>query len=125
MGKEDVGEGLFSIFHGEKLVLVDGDGNIRGYYDADDDGVATLIRDADVLLNLRDWGPGSSHPPALSVAPQASRMPAASPSPPAKIPRQSPLLLLGNRAARLARPAQNRKGPVDEAAAKPDTSAKL
>ena len=84
MGKEEVGEGLFSIFHGERLVLVDGDANIRGFYEADDDGVATLIRDADVLLNLRDWGPGSSHPPALSVAPQASQMPAASPSPPAK-----------------------------------------
>ena len=59
MGKEDVGEGLFSIFHGERLVLVDGDSNIRGYYEADDDGVATLIRDADVLLNVRDWGPGT------------------------------------------------------------------
>lgn len=84
MGKEDVGEGLFSIFHGEKLVLVDGEGNIRGYYDADDDGVATLIRDADVLLNLRDWGPGSSHPPALSVAAPPSTPAVASPSPPAK-----------------------------------------
>ncbi len=59
MGKEEVGEGLFSIFHGERLVLVDGDANIRGFYEADDDGVATLIRDADVLLNVRDWGPGA------------------------------------------------------------------
>lgn len=62
MGKEPVGEGLFGIFHGERLVLVDGDGNIRGYYEADDDGVASLIRDADILLNLRDWGPGSRPP---------------------------------------------------------------
>jgi protein SCO1/2 len=65
MGK-DSGEGIFSIFHGERLVLVDGDGNVRGYYEADDDGVETLIRDADVLLNLRDWGPGSA--PVSSAA---------------------------------------------------------
>lgn len=75
MGKEDVGEGLFSIFHGERLVLVDGDGNIRGYYEADDDGVATLIRDADVLLNLRDWG--TAKPPATpsSAAQKAALAP--------------------------------------------------
>ncbi len=87
MGKEDVGEGLFSIFHGEKLVLVDGDGNIRGYYDADDDGVATLIRDADVLLNLRDWGPGTPgyRPPAPLLEPSAN------PSAPAKDPAAAPV----------------------------------
>lgn len=69
MGKEEVSEGIFGIFHGERLVLVDGDSNIRGYYEADDDGVATLIRDADVLLNVRDWGPGT---PAFSARPAAS-----------------------------------------------------
>ena len=71
MGKEDVGEGLFSIFHGERLVLVDGDGNIRGYYEADDDGVATLIRDADVLVNLRDWGNGTTSALSASGSPSA------------------------------------------------------
>jgi protein SCO1/2 len=45
--------GLFSIFHGEKLVLVDADGAIRGYYDADDAGADDLIRDADILVNVR------------------------------------------------------------------------
>lgn len=57
MGKEEVSDGIFTIFHGERFVLVDGDGMIRGYYEATDDGVSSLIRDADILLNLRDWGP--------------------------------------------------------------------
>ena len=81
MGKEDVGEGLFSIFHGERLVLVDGDANIRGYYEADDDGVATLIRDADVLLNLRDWGPGTPSFKGAAPSPLPSAKDAANPSP--------------------------------------------
>lgn len=53
MGKEEEGMGMF---HSERLVLVDGDNNIRGLYEDNDDGIASLIRDADVLLNLRDWG---------------------------------------------------------------------
>jgi protein SCO1 len=55
MGKEPVAEGstLFTIFHGEKLVLVDGEGSIRGYYDADDAGVDDLLADADILANMR------------------------------------------------------------------------
>ena len=55
MGKEETepGSNIFSIFHGEKLVLVDGDGAIRGYYDADDDGQADLLRDVDILINAR------------------------------------------------------------------------
>jgi protein SCO1 len=64
MGKEAEGMGMF---HSERLVLVDGDGNIRGLYENDDDGIASLIRDADVLLNLRDWGPQ-----ALAGAPKGA-----------------------------------------------------
>lgn len=54
MGKEptEPGGNLFSIFHGEKLVLVDREGFIRGYYDADDEGIANLLRDAGTLANL-------------------------------------------------------------------------
>jgi protein SCO1/2 len=64
MSKEEAAVG-----HSERLLLVDGEGAIRGVYDSDDpDGVATLIRDADVLLNLRDWGPGTSHAPAAAAA---------------------------------------------------------
>ncbi len=54
MSKEEAAVG-----HSERILLVDGDGAIRGIYDSDDpDSIAGLIRDADVLLNLRDWGPG-------------------------------------------------------------------
>lgn len=55
MGKEESspGTGIFSIFHGEKLVLVDAKGSIRGYYDADDPGIDLLMRDIGVIINAR------------------------------------------------------------------------
>ncbi|MEP7122049.1 MAG: SCO family protein [Byssovorax sp.] len=55
MGKDEVpaGSGLFSIFHGEKLVLVDDAGFIRGYYDADDEGLTHLLHDAGIIINVR------------------------------------------------------------------------
>ena len=59
MGKEPTGagggagSGLFAIFHGEKLVLVDGEGAIRGYYDADDAGIDDLLQATDILVNTR------------------------------------------------------------------------
>jgi protein SCO1 len=52
MGKEQVGEGIFSIFHGERFVLVDQKGMIRGYYEATDAGTDELLRDAGILANL-------------------------------------------------------------------------
>lgn len=51
MGKEETSPGLFSIFHGERLVLVDQRGHIRGYYEADDEGVDELLRMMGVLAN--------------------------------------------------------------------------
>lgn len=71
MTKEEAAMG-----HSERLLLVDGDGAIRGIYDSDtDDGVASLIRDADVLLNLRDWGTGSQpeSPTVLLTPPPETR----------------------------------------------------
>lgn len=53
MGKEETSPGLFSIFHGERLVLVDQQGRIRGYYEATDEGIAHLMRDIGLLVNLR------------------------------------------------------------------------
>jgi protein SCO1/2 len=55
MGKDELpaGSGLFAIFHGEKLVLVDPEGFIRGFYDADDDGTTALLRDAGLIANVR------------------------------------------------------------------------
>ncbi len=52
MGKEESspGSGILSIFHGERLVLVDGEGNIRGYYDANPEGIDAIVRDARALV---------------------------------------------------------------------------
>lgn len=65
MGKEEQAPGLFGIFHGERLVLVDQAGAIRGYYDADDAGVTQILRDAGILANLKN-PPGS---PGAEAAP--------------------------------------------------------
>jgi protein SCO1/2 len=42
---------LIDIMHGEHFVLVDRDGAIRGYYRADDEGLAALRADLDGLLH--------------------------------------------------------------------------
>ncbi len=41
--------GDFDVIHGEKFVLVDASGQIRGYYDSDRAGITQLIRDMFVL----------------------------------------------------------------------------
>jgi protein SCO1 len=43
---------VFGTFHGEKFVLVDGRGQIRGYYDADPAGEDAIVRDVGLLANL-------------------------------------------------------------------------
>jgi protein SCO1/2 len=48
MGPDEV----FGKFHGEKFVLVDGSGQVRGYYDSDPEGEEALIRDAGLLANF-------------------------------------------------------------------------
>lgn len=55
MGKEEMepGSGLFSIFHGERLVLVDAEGNIRGYYEATDEGIDEMLHNVGILANVR------------------------------------------------------------------------
>ncbi len=53
MGRESMDEAdVMGIFHGNHFVLVDGNGQIRGYYDsADDEAFARLLRDVDQLAN--------------------------------------------------------------------------
>ncbi len=51
MGKD--ADNLFQIFHSERFVLVDGEGRIRGYYDADKEGIDHLVRDISLVLNVR------------------------------------------------------------------------
>jgi len=47
--KIPVGE-IFDVVHGEKFVLVDDRGQIRGYYDSDSPGIEKLIIDLQSLL---------------------------------------------------------------------------
>ncbi len=51
MGK-DV-ENALQIFHSERLVLVDAEGRIRGYYEADKPGIARLLAAVNYLINVR------------------------------------------------------------------------
>lgn len=49
MGKTETQPGIFEIFHGERLVLVDREGKIRRFYEANDQGLEEIIRDARLL----------------------------------------------------------------------------
>jgi protein SCO1/2 len=53
MGKERGDDGRFEgIFHGSHLVLLDGQGRVRGYYDSDDESlVDQVVRDVGLLVN--------------------------------------------------------------------------
>ncbi len=53
VGKEKSDDGRFEgIFHGSHLVLVDGKGQLRGYYDSDDEKVVDkVVRDVGLLVN--------------------------------------------------------------------------
>lgn len=42
---------LFEITHGEKMVLVDKSGRIRGYYNADEEGIKKLLLDISIVAN--------------------------------------------------------------------------
>jgi protein SCO1/2 len=56
MGRESMDEAdVMGIFHGDHFVLVDGAGEIRGYYASnDDDAFQALLRDADRLAAGKD-----------------------------------------------------------------------
>jgi len=49
MGRE--GPDLQQVFHSERFVLVDREQNVRGLYEATDEGIAALVRDIGVVLN--------------------------------------------------------------------------
>jgi protein SCO1 len=51
-GERDVNAALVDIAHGQKLVLVDPDLKICGYYDPDPAGLDRLVRDMGLLANL-------------------------------------------------------------------------
>lgn len=51
MGKD--ADSALQIFHSERFVLVDAEGRIRGYYDADKPGIDALLRHVNYLINVR------------------------------------------------------------------------
>jgi protein SCO1 len=51
LGKEEREPGIFEIVHGERVVLVDREGYIRGYYEATDEGLSTLLVDIELVLD--------------------------------------------------------------------------
>jgi protein SCO1/2 len=50
----------FDVMHGERLVIVDRRGRIRGYFDADLEGLAHLKAATDALLSEKDGGQESA-----------------------------------------------------------------
>lgn len=55
VGREGGGVRPEEIFHGSHLVLVDGRGRVRGYYDSEDEQVVErVVRDAGLLVNRGD-----------------------------------------------------------------------
>lgn len=49
-GGEATAQEIFEVVHGEKFVLVDQEGNIRGYYDSNSSGIKKLLADMKTLL---------------------------------------------------------------------------
>ena len=49
--KKETTPGMFEIVHGERFVLVDGKGLVRGFYEATSEGVEAITRDARKLVN--------------------------------------------------------------------------
>lgn len=51
MGRDAKAE--MGIFHSDRLVLVDRQGRVRGYYESTADGLDTLVRDAEAIVDAR------------------------------------------------------------------------
>ncbi len=49
--KEVVAENIMDVAHSGKYVLVDGNGNVRGYYNIDQDGIDHMMIDVGLLIN--------------------------------------------------------------------------
>lgn len=53
MGDKVLAESVYDVAHSQKLVLVDQDGVIRGYYDTDKPGINQLMIDTGLLINRK------------------------------------------------------------------------
>lgn len=53
VGEKEIADNIMDVAHSNKLVLVDQEGRIRGYYAADKDGVNQLMIDTGLLINRK------------------------------------------------------------------------
>lgn len=53
VGNKEVANNVMDVAHSNKLVLVDQDGNIRGYYSIEDNGINQLMIDTGLLINKK------------------------------------------------------------------------
>ncbi len=53
MGKKEIANNVMDVAHSNKVVLVDQDGKIRGYYSTDKDSINQLMIDTGLLINRK------------------------------------------------------------------------
>lgn len=53
MGNKELADNVMDVAHSDKLVLVDQQGKIRGYYASDTDGINHLMLDTGILINQK------------------------------------------------------------------------
>jgi protein SCO1 len=53
LGERELANNVWDVAHSNKLVLVDQDGNIRGYYDTDKDSINQMMIDTGLLINRK------------------------------------------------------------------------
>jgi protein SCO1/2 len=53
MGKKEIANSIMDVGHSNKFVLVDQDGNIRGYYGTDKDSINQMMIDTGLIINRK------------------------------------------------------------------------
>jgi len=54
VGNKEIANNIMDVAHSNKLVLVDKEGKIRGYYAAEKDGINQLMIDTGLLINKKN-----------------------------------------------------------------------
>ncbi len=54
VGDKEIASSVMDIAHSNKFVLVDKEGQIRGYYAADKDGINRMMIDTGLLINKKN-----------------------------------------------------------------------
>ena len=53
VGDKEIANSIMDVAHSNKLVLVDQEGNVRGYYSTDKDSINQLMIDTGLLINRK------------------------------------------------------------------------